>query len=278
LSERFGKDVDELILDALRSKGSLSPKDLEKACTSQGISRPTYFRHKKKLKELRQIEEIKRINTEGKSTKEFRYVGPYELAAQGEIEFYLAKIEDSNKEIRQRGIHFFCLLTKQRRVAWYFSPQFSPKFKEHRDVSEFFGNKLLKGPINVRLQFSNALENMLKLEGDSSLWRMDLIKSCQKILKEIALKEKNIEMRREGIRILRSIPDIALIDLGFHILEEPISDKDFDFLLQILKEILIESKEAKTKKLMIREELDRLSIKTVALAGRVRALLEGASP
>jgi hypothetical protein len=58
------KDVDEAILDTLKTGSSLSPSALEKACASKGIKRPTYFRHLKKLKRLMQIEEIMKVDDE----------------------------------------------------------------------------------------------------------------------------------------------------------------------------------------------------------------------
>jgi len=278
LSERARKDVDEVILDTLRHRGSLSPNVLQKACTSQGISRATYFRHKGKLKRLRQIEEIKQIDAEGKTVKKFRYVGPNELADQGNIEFYLGKIEDPNKEIRDRNLNFFHNLSQSLRLAWYFSPKFSPKFKSKQGVRKFFRDKLLKSPEDVRLQFLKILEEIIRIEPPYSLWRIDLVKSCQKILEEIAWKEENIEVRMQAITVLILIGDVSLVCLGLSILEEPIGDHDFNSLLGNLKQILIKSREAKTKKLVIRDKLDEFSIKTDTLKTRVRKVLEGAPP
>lgn len=271
-------DVDEAILHELGSRGHISPKELEEACSSRGISRPTYFRHKKKLKKLRQIEEIKIIDENGKSVKKFKYISPNELATQRDIELYLSEIDNPDEEIRERGLHFFYLLSRQKRVAWYFSPEFSPKFEKYRDVKEFFRNKLLKDPANARLKFLKALEHIIKLEPNFSLWRMYLTKSCKKILEEIAWKEENIQVRKQAIKVLGLIRDISLLDLGFHILKEPIGNGDFNAIFPILKEILIESGEAESKKHIIREKLDELSTKTDILKTRVRELLKEAPP
>jgi len=272
------RDVDETILDALRHRGHLSPSNLEKGCTSQGIPRPTYFRHLKKLKKLMQIEETREVDDEGKSHRKFRYLSPNELAAAKEIEFYLAEIDSSNEEIQGRGLHFFLSLCNQRRVAWYFSPRSNPKFKSHHDVTAFFQKKFLGRSEHIRLEFLRAIKDMIRSEPPDSLWRVDVIRSCQKTLEDIALGRGNVELRRCAIQILNLIQDPTLVDLAFHILEETMIDAEFSILLPDIKEVLINSKEAKAKKLSIRERLDELSVKKEQLKTRVQKLLEGAPP
>lgn len=279
MPEPSKKDADEVILDKLKNNGrTATTKELRIACDTLKISRATFFRHKKKLLRSRQIEEVKIISQERESFKQLRYVNPNELAAQRDIEYYLAKIDDPHEEIRNRGLDFFCKLSKTHRIAWYFSKS-NPKFEDYRRVREFFQNKLMKGPAEVRLQFLKTLEEIMRREPRNSQWRTELAKSCRGILEKIALaKEENIQVRRQAIEVLRRDPDVSLLDLAFHVLEEPLDDNNFASLYPTLRYLLIESDEAQTKKLIIRDKLDELSIKGDTYKMRVRKLLEGAPP
>lgn len=271
-------DVDEVILTELRTRGNLSPEKLKKACKSKRISRATYFRHKKKLIKLRQIEEIRQNNEEGKPVKKTRYVGPNELATQRHIEYYLTKIEDQNEEIRNRALDFLYRLSESYRLAWYFSPRSNPKFESYKDVKHYFQNKLLGTPVNVQLKLLNILEMIVRKESHFSLWRLDLIKSCRELLMETAKKEGDIKVRNQALKVLILMKDVPLVDLGLHLLIEPIDDTVHGVLFQNLGEILIKSEEAKTKKLLIRDKLDELSLKNKTLKARVNKLLQGAPP
>lgn len=270
-------DVDEVILIELRSGAYLSPRELKKACLSKRISRAAYFRHKKKLIELRQIEEIRLIDGEGRLVKKVRFLGPNELATLRDIEYYLAKIEDQNKEIQDRALDFLYLLGEGYRLAWYFSPRTNPKFESYKDVKHYFQNKLLGTPVNVQLKLLNILEMMVRKESHFSLWRLDLIKSCRELLMETAKKEGDIKVRNQALKVLILMKDVPLVDLGLHLLIEPIDDTVHGVLFQNLREILIKSEEAKIKKLMIRDKLDELSLEKT-LKARVNKLLQGAPP
>jgi hypothetical protein len=210
--------------------------------------------------------------------KKLKYVSPDELAASKDIDFYLAKIDDPNEEIRDRALHFFSSLCQSKRVAWYFSPRSSPRFSSYHDVEAFFRRKLLKGHESIRIGLLIALGYMIRLEPPYSVWRIEVIKSLQKILEEIALGQENIILRRQALGILNFIQNLTLLDIGFHILEEPLNDIDFETLFHELKEIMIRSKEAQAKKLVIREKLDELALTCDLLKTRVRKLLEGAPP
>ena len=237
---------------------------------SQGISRATYFRHLRKLKRLMQIEEIKQINGEGTARKEFAGVSPDEITGSEDIKFYLAEIDNSDETIRNRGLRFFVELCVNKRVAWFFSSD--------REAAAF-KNRLTKGADNVRLVFLEALENMIRREPQGSLWRIKLIESVKETIIEIATSERNAELSRRALRIAKYAADaISVTDLGFKVLEKPMSDNDFNNLLSELRDLLISSGEARIRKVLIREQLDRISTKDDILKSRVSKLLERAPP
>jgi hypothetical protein len=264
-------DVDDTILHALSRVKSLSPKELKRLCMKRGISRSTYFRHLGKLKKQRQIEEIRIVNSEeAAKKKEYRRISPDELAGSEDIKFYLAEIANSDETIQNRGLRLFGELCSITRVAWFFSSN---------GEAAAFKNRLTKGADNVRLVFLEALENMIRREPQGSLWRIKLIESVKETIVEIATSERNAELSRRALRIAKFAADaISVTDLGFKVLEKPMSDKDFNNLLSELRDLLISSGEAKIRKISIREQLDRISTRDDILKSRVSKLLERAPP
>ena len=214
-----------------------------------------------------QIEEIKNADNEGITRKEFKYINSDELAGSEVIKFYLGEIDNSAEDIGNRGLNFFEMLCGTKRVAWFFSSGANIK------------NRLTNGADNVRLTFLRALGDMIRLEPHGSSWRTELIKSVKETITGIAISERNVDLCRQALKIAELAADvISLTDLGFQVLEKPMSDNDFDHLLSELKSLLIRSEEAKTKKVLIREHLDRISIKGDILKRRVSKVLEGAPP
>lgn len=264
-------DADDTILHVLSDGKSLSPKELKRLCMKRGISRSTYFRHLGKLKRQRQIEEIRIVNSEeAAKKKEYRRISPDELAESEDIKLYLAEIDNSDEDIQNRGLRFFGELCGIKRVAWFFS--------SNREITTF-KNRLTKGSDNVRLVFLEALENMIRCEPQGSLWRIKLIDSVKETIVEIATNERNAQLCRRALRIAKFVADdISVTDLGFKVLEKPMSDNDFNNLLSELRDLLISSGEAKIRKVSIREQLDRISTKDDILKSRVSKLLERAPP
>jgi hypothetical protein len=217
-----------------------------------------------------QIEEIKKFNGEGTARKALAYISPDELAGSEEIKLYLREIDNSDEAIQNRGLRFFGELCGIKRVAWFFS--------SNREARAF-KNRLTKGADNVRLVFLEALENMIRRETEGSLWRIKLIESVKETITEIAASEKNAELCRRALRIAKFAADvISSTDLGFKVLEKPMSDNDFNNLLPELRDLLISSGEARIRKVLIREHLDRISTKDDILKSRVSKLLERAPP
>lgn len=264
------RDVDEIILNGLKGVKGRSPEDLRSNCMSQGISRATYFRHLRKLKRLMQIEEIKKVNGEERARKELAYIGPDELAGSEDIKLYLGEIDNSDEAIQNRGLRFFGELCVTKRAAWFFS-------SDREAVA--FKDRLTKGADNVRLVFLEALENMIRREPQGSLWRIKLMESIKEAITGIATSERNAKLCRQALRIAKFAADaISVTDLGFKVLEKPMSDHDFNNLFPELRDLLISSREAKIRKVLIREQLDRISTKEDILKSRVSKLLERAPP
>ena len=124
---------------------------------------------------------------------------------------------------------------------------------------------------------------MIRNEPRGSSWQIALIKSVKETITGIAISERNAALCRQALKIAERIPElvtdaVSLTDLGFQLLETPMSDSDFALLLLDLKHLLIRSEEAKIRKVLIREHLDRISIKSDILKSRVSKLLEGAPP
>lgn len=263
-------DADDTILHVLSGVKSISPKELKRLCMSRGISRSTYFRHLGKLKRQRQIEEIRILNSEEATKKEYRRINPDELGGSEDIKLYLGEIDNSDEAIRNRGLRFFGELCGIKRVAWFFS-------SNGEDTA--FKSRLTKGADNVRLVFLEALENMIRCEPQGSLWRIKLIESVKETIAEIATSERNAELCRRALRIAKFAADvISVTDLGFKVLEKSMSDNDFNNLLPELRDLLIASGEAKIRKVLIREHLDRISTKDDILKSRVSKVLERAPP
>ena len=270
--EQSRKDVDEAILDFLAGR-LLSPRALSRGCQSMGISRATYFRHKKKLWQQLRIEQLERITEDGKIVKLLREVSPRELADPRDIEELLEEIEDSDETISLRGIRDLGRLCDNCRVAYYFSPQISARFKTKEEVEAFFERKLFDGTRERRLQFLMTLYHMLDLEIDGSLWRRHLIQCYYKPVKKLAWEESDSEIRYWSIEILMRISDEPLFDLGYSIIKDTINDQDFHRLVESVKKLLIRRKLAVERRHEIRRNLNKLTIENPLWKKRVETIL-----
>lgn len=270
--EQLRKDVDEVILDFFAGR-LLSPRALSRGCQSREISRATYFRHKKKLLDQLCIEQLERINEDGKIVKLLRGVSPRELADSRDIEELLEEIENSDEVISSRGIRDLGRLCDNYRVAYYFSPQISARFKTKKEVEAFFERKLLHGTRERRLQFLLLLYHMLDLEIEGSLWKRNLIQCCYKPIKKLAWEESDSEIRSWSIKILMRISDERLFDLGYSIIKDKISDQDFHRLIESVKTLLIRRKPAVERRHEIRRNLNKLAIKNPIWKKRVEMIL-----
>jgi len=270
--EQSRKDVDEVILDFFAGR-LLSPRALSRGCQSMGISRATYFRHKKKLLNQLRIEQLERINEDGKIVKLLRSVSPRELADSRDIEELLEEIENPDKAISSRGIRDLDRLCENYRVAYYFSPQISARFKAKEEVEAFFERKLLHGTRERRLQFLTTLYHILDLEIEGSLWKRHLIQCCYKPVKKLAWEESDSEIRYWSIEILTRISDEPLFDLGYSIIKDTISDQDFHRLIESVKKLLIRQKPAVKRRHEIRRNLNKLAIENPVWKKRVETIL-----
>jgi len=271
-NEHRRKDVDASILDFIGGR-LLSPRALSLGCQSIGISRATYFRHKKKLLRQLRIEQLEKINEDGKIVKLLRQISPRELADSNIIEELLEEIEDSDETINSRGIRDLYRLCDNYRIAYYFSPQTTARFKTEEEVEAFFERKLLDGKRERRLQFLTMLYHMLDLEMEGSLWKRDLIQRYYKPLKKLAWEENDSEIRYWAIAILMRISDDPLLDLGYSIIKDTISDQDFDKLSEIVKELLVKRKPAVERRHEIRRDLNNLARENPVWKKRVETIL-----
>lgn len=257
--EQPRKDVDEVILDFFAGR-LLSPRTLSRGCQPKQMSRATYFRHKKKLLDQLRIEQLEGINEDGKIVKLLRNVSPGELADFRDIEQFLEEIEKSDEVISSRGIRDLDRLCENYRVAYYFSPKTSARFKTQEEVEAFFERNLLDGTGERRLQFLQTLYHMLSLEKEGSLWRRNLIQCCYNPIKKLVWEESDAEIRVWSITILSRISDEPLFDLGYAIIKDEISDRDFHRLLDVVKTLLIRRKAAIERRHEIRQSLNKLAI------------------
>lgn len=263
--------MDEVILDFFAGR-LLSPRDLSRGCQPKQMSRATYFRHKKKLLDQLRIEQLERFNEEGKIVKLLRNVSPGELADSRDIEQLLEEIENSDEVINSRGIRDLDRLCENYRVAYYFSPKTSARFKT-QEVEAFFERKLLAGTGERRLQFLQTLHHMLSLEKDGSLWRRNLIQCCYNPIRKLAWEESDVKIRVWSINILSLFSDDPLFDLGYSIIKDAISDQDFHMLLDIVKTLLIRRKAAIERRHEIRQSLNKLAIINPLWKKRVEMIL-----
>lgn len=264
------KPVDEEILEELAG-GYLSPTALRERCMRKGISRATYFRHKRKLIKELKIEEIEVVQPDGKRIKKF--MGSYNLADRRDIELYLKEMESSVKEIRERGIRDFGELCVGKRVAWYFSPNTSPRFQTKNEVSKFFKQHLIGEHDEKREGLLIALISMIDLEGSSSLWRRNLIECCKESVEKLAWHEPNARIRDLSISLLNRVVDEPLLELALDVIKNS-NDEDFKVFLGTLGYILLSSPLARKNKYRIRSKLDEISAQNEMLRKRVEAILK----
>ena len=273
--EQTRKDVDEEILETLLGK-LLSPRELRKEILSKGISRATYFRHKKKLLQQRKIEELKLLGEDGKYRKWLQVVSPRRMANQQDIELYLDQMASSVPEICARGYKFFEKLCNLKRTPWYFSPRFSPRFRNKKEVKKFFKEKLKTKHIG-RLQFLNAIDYMLAFEPEGSLWKENLIDCCQKFIEKLVWERMEINIGIRAFQILRRFPDKPIHELAIELIVKS-DDHEFQHFYKEIVYTLLESPLAEEHKHLIRRKLDELSAQNEVLRDRVERILRAAKP
>jgi hypothetical protein len=271
VEEKPRKDVDEAILNFFAGR-SLSPRALSHGCQSMGVSRATYFRHKKKLLNQLHIEQLEKIDEDGKVVKLLRAVPPQELADSRDIEELLEEIENPDEVISSRGIRDLGRLCENHRVAYYFSPKNSARFKTKEDI-EIFERNLLHGTRERRFQFLQVLYHMFDLEQEGSLWKSNLIQHCHNPIKKMAWEESDIEIRIWSIKTLMRISNEPLFDLGYSIIKDTIDDQDFGRLRDSVKNLLIRRKPAMEKRYEIRQNLNKLAIENAMWKKRVEMIL-----
>lgn len=268
--------MDEEILGFLGGR-SLSPRDLSRGCQSKGISRATYFRHKNKLIKQMKIEEVMTANEEGKTVKKLRCINPGELAEARDIELYVDEMNSPVEETRKRGYHFFKNLCGRKRSTWFFSSKFSPRFKNEQGIKQFFEQKLTERDIDSRLQFMDALDFMIGLEPDGSIWKENIFRCCEDVIQKLVWERKDIKIGTRAFQILQHFPGKPLENIAIDILVRS-NDTEFQHFIKDLKSVLIDSALAVKKKHIIRRQLDNLSAQNPQLRPRVEELLKGARP
>lgn len=278
IREQIRKDVDEEILQALRTSEipRVSPKELKKEILSRGISRAAYFRHKKKLLQQRKIEELKLLGTDGRHHKWLQSIYPKQIATQQDIELYLDQMSSSVSVIQERGYEFFQRLCSNKRTAWYFSPRFSPLFRDKKEVKRFLKTKL-DTSYNNQLQFLDAIDHMLALEPEGSLWKDNLIDCSQKLIEGLVWEYPTIHIGTRAFQILRKFPGKPLHDVAIKLLVE-LNDPAFKHFFSDIVYTLLESPSAEERKYYIRRKLDELSVQSGILRARVEKILRRAKP
>lgn len=273
------KDADEVILEFFAGR-LLSPTDLSRGCQPGKISHATYFRHKKKLLEQLRIEQLERISENGKIVKLLREVRPGELADSRDIEQFLDEAEDCDEVISARGMRDLHRLCQNRRVAYYFSPKNSARFKTDEEVEEFFEQKLIDDADDKRFHFLQILYTILERELTGSLWKRNLLQRCRQTIEAIAWEEQDTNIRAWSIELLIQISDERLYDdqtllgLGYSIIKDDrISNQDFETLLPKVKKLLIERKSADKRRHETRRYLNNLAIENPFWKRRVEMVL-----
>lgn len=274
--EQTRKDVDEKILSFFEGR-TLSPRALRKAM-SNDTTRPTYFRHKKKLLQQRKIEELKLLGEDDRYHKFLQVVDPGSLAYQQDIELYLDQMVNPIKQIRQRGYEFFKKLCNTKRTAWYFSPRFSSRFQSKKDVKRFLNKKLgSEQYIAFQLIFLEAIEFMLEVEPKGSLWKENLINCSQELIEELVWNGKAMSTRVHAFQILRKFSNKPILELAFELLIK-LDEETFTHFHNHVANILLNSKIAQDHKYLIRRKLDDLTAQGGILGARIEKILKQAKP
>ncbi|MCW3986533.1 MAG: hypothetical protein NWE91_09050 [Candidatus Bathyarchaeota archaeon] len=270
------RDVEEEILHVLGAR-KLTPRELRKALP-EDIARATYFRHKKKLLEGKKIEELKLMGEDEKYHKFLQVVNPRLIANQQDIELYLEEMESPIPEIRERGYKFFERLSNSKRVAWYFSPKFSPNpnFRTKKGVKDFFRKKLMwKGTLQMHLW--NALDYMLAFEPEGSLWKTNLIDCTQEFAEDLVWDRTLTSAAVRAFQLLRKFPGKPLHDLTFDLIIK-LDDAQFEDFYKDIVYVLLHSELAEEYKYLIRRKLDDLATQNAKLRERVEKILKEAKP
>lgn len=270
------RGVEKEILQVLGAR-KLTSRELRKALPKY-VTRATYFRHKKKLLERKKIEELRLMGEDEKYHKFLQVVNPKLIANQQDIELYLEQMKSPIPEIRERGYKFFERLSNLKRVAWYFCPKFSPNpnFSTKKAVKDFFRKKFMLKD-TLQMHFLNALNHMLALESEGSIWKTNLIDCTQEFVEDLVWDRTLTSAAVRAFQLLNKFPGKTLHDLAFDLIIK-LDDTRFEDFYKNIVYILLHSELAEEYKYLIRRKLDDLATQNVKLRERVEKILKEAKP
>lgn len=269
-------DRDDIILRTLDNfPGNVSPKILSRECQKQGLPRASYFRRLRKLKKIRLIEENLLLTEDGETKKVYNRIPGDSLADPRAFAQYLLEMKSSDKDIRDRGFRDFGRLCSNKRTAWYFSSDYSPRFKDAKMVKDFFEERLLHG--TNQMVWLRFLNDIVRMETLGSFWKRDLYESCGHILWRIAWKNQDFKARHNSIVLLRRFRQAReeVLRWAFQMVEEDSSSEDFVRLRDDIRSILFDV-EGRDHRYSIRERLNELSLNSGKLRKRINYILQNA--